>query len=169
VTTAIWYTRAGPSWGRIPQRDLDRIEQVLDRLGVRRELVAETRFPRTGWAASPQPAQQPTGGSRHDRRRSWGNDLDKNRFVERLVAGLTDFPAYYAHMGAPNRSGPAPVDLSRPEPVDFGRLRERIVAGKEVVDQRDRTAYTADHVAGTDRDRAGRTIRDVAWLAHPVG
>jgi glyoxylase-like metal-dependent hydrolase (beta-lactamase superfamily II) len=33
-----------------------------------------------------------------------GNDAltepDENRFVERLVAGLTAYPAYYAHMGA---------------------------------------------------------------------
>jgi hydroxyacylglutathione hydrolase len=82
-----------------------------------------------------------------------GNDAltepDENRFVDRLVAGLTAYPAYYAHMGARNRGGPAAVDLSLPEPVEPRRLAERIEAGEWVVDLRDRTAYAAGHVVGT--------------------
>jgi hydroxyacylglutathione hydrolase len=82
-----------------------------------------------------------------------GNDAltepEEARFVDRLVAGLTAYPAYYAHMGARNRSGPAPIDLSTPELVQPGQLAERITAGEWVVDLRDRTAYAADHVAGT--------------------
>ena len=74
---------------------------------------------------------------------------DPSRFVERLVAGLTAYPAYYAHIGARNRGGPAPIDLSAPEPADPEQLHKRITAGEWVVDLRDRTAYAADHVAGT--------------------
>jgi hydroxyacylglutathione hydrolase len=74
---------------------------------------------------------------------------DPSRFVERLVAGLIAHPAYYAHVGARNRGGPAPIDLSAPEPVDPEQLHKRITAGEWVVDLRDRTAYAADHVAGT--------------------
>jgi hydroxyacylglutathione hydrolase len=74
---------------------------------------------------------------------------DPSRFVERLVAGLIAYPAYYAHIGARNRGGPAPIDLSAPEPVDPEQLHKRITAGEWVVDLRDRTAYAADHVAGT--------------------
>lgn len=74
---------------------------------------------------------------------------DENRFVEKLVASLSAYPAYYAHMGARNRSGPEPIDLSPPERLDPERLRARIEAGEWVVDLRDRTAYAADHVAGT--------------------
>jgi hydroxyacylglutathione hydrolase len=74
---------------------------------------------------------------------------DPSRFVERLVAGLIAYPAYYAHVGARNRGGPAPIDLSAPEPVDPEQLHKRITAGEWIVDLRDRTAYAADHVAGT--------------------
>jgi hydroxyacylglutathione hydrolase len=74
---------------------------------------------------------------------------DEDRFVARLVAGLTAYPAYYAHMGPRNRQGPGPADLSPPEPIDAGELRARIKAGEWVVDLRDRTAYAAEHVDGT--------------------
>ena len=74
---------------------------------------------------------------------------DPSRFVERLVAGLIAYPAYYAHIGARNRGGPAPIDLSAPEAVEPEQLHKRISAGEWVVDLRDRTAYAADHVAGT--------------------
>ncbi|MCF7552649.1 MBL fold metallo-hydrolase [Pseudonocardia sp. WMMC193] len=74
---------------------------------------------------------------------------DEDTFVERLVAGLTAYPSYYAHMGARNRQGPGPADLSAPEPVDADELRHRIKAGEWVVDLRDRTAYTAEHISGT--------------------
>jgi glyoxylase-like metal-dependent hydrolase (beta-lactamase superfamily II)/rhodanese-related sulfurtransferase len=74
---------------------------------------------------------------------------DEDAFVEALVAGLTAYPAYYVHMAPLNRQGPAAPDLSPPEPVDPDQLRKRIAAGEWVVDLRDRTAYAADHVAGT--------------------
>ena len=74
---------------------------------------------------------------------------DEDAFVARLVAGLTAYPAYYAHMGPRNRQGPGPADLSPPEPVDAEELRSRIKAGEWVVDLRDRTAYAAEHVHGT--------------------
>ena len=95
-----------------------------------------------------------------------GNDVltepDENRFVERLVAGLTAHPAYYVHMGARNRGGPAPIDLSTPESVTPEQLRERITAGEWVVDLRDRTAYAADHVAGTIG--IGLSMQFATWL-----
>jgi hydroxyacylglutathione hydrolase len=95
-----------------------------------------------------------------------GNDAltepDENRFVERLVAGLTAYPAYYAHMGARNRGGPSPVDLSTPELLEPGQLAVRITAGEWVVDLRDRTAYAADHIAGTIG--IGLSAQFATWL-----
>ncbi len=74
---------------------------------------------------------------------------DEDAFVAKLIAGLTAYPSYYAHMGARNRQGPAAADLSAPQPVDPDELRTRIKAGEWVVDLRDRTAYAAEHIGGT--------------------
>lgn len=74
---------------------------------------------------------------------------DEDAFVGRLLSGLTAYPRYYAHMGPINRTGPAAVDLSAPEPVDPVEIRRRIHAGEWVVDLRSRTAFARGHLAGT--------------------
>jgi rhodanese-related sulfurtransferase len=75
--------------------------------------------------------------------------LDEQDYVDTLLAGLDAYPAYYAHMGPINRRGPAPVDLSPPEPVQPAELRRRIEAGEWVVDLRERSAFAAGHLAGS--------------------
>ena len=74
---------------------------------------------------------------------------DEDAFVEELLANLTAYPAYYAHMGARNTEGVAAPDLSPPEPVDADELRRRIEDGEWVVDLRSRKAYATGHVRGT--------------------
>ncbi len=74
---------------------------------------------------------------------------DEDEFVEQLLANLTPYPAYYAHMGARNAAGPTAPDLSPPEPVDSAILRARLAEGEWVVDLRSRRAYAAGHVSGT--------------------
>ena len=74
---------------------------------------------------------------------------DEDAFVAKLLSGLTAYPRYYAHMAPINRAGPAPVDLSPPEPVDPAEIRRRIHAGEWVVDLRSRTAFARGHLAGT--------------------
>lgn len=74
---------------------------------------------------------------------------DEKTFVDELLAGLSDYPAYYAHMGVINREGPQPVDLSPPRRTDIDELRERIEAGEWVVDLRHRTAFAAGHLGGS--------------------
>jgi hydroxyacylglutathione hydrolase len=74
---------------------------------------------------------------------------DEQSYVDELIAGLTAYPSYYAHMGVINKQGPAPVDLSPPQPVDPDELRRRIDAGEWVVDLRNRTAFAAGHLGGT--------------------
>ena len=75
--------------------------------------------------------------------------LAADRFVTDTLAGLDAYPAYYAHMGVANASGPAPVDLSPVARADAAELRRRIAAGEWLVDLRHRKAYAASHLAGT--------------------
>ncbi|QYG95358.1 MBL fold metallo-hydrolase [Iamia sp. SCSIO 61187] len=74
---------------------------------------------------------------------------DEDSFVAELVAGLTAYPRYYAHMGVRNAEGADEADLSIPAEVDPSELRRRIDAGEWVVDLRERTAFSAGHVPGT--------------------
>ncbi|GGC68115.1 MBL fold metallo-hydrolase [Hoyosella rhizosphaerae] len=74
---------------------------------------------------------------------------DEQSFVDELIAGLAEFPAYYAHMGVINTEGPQPVDLRMPEQVDPSTLRKRINDGEWVVDLRQRRAFAAGHLSGS--------------------
>ncbi|WP_433271989.1 MBL fold metallo-hydrolase [Actinosynnema sp. CS-041913] len=76
-------------------------------------------------------------------------DEDEQHFVETLIANLTAYPSYYAHMAPLNRSGPGAADLTVPAPLRPDELRARIDAGHWVVDLRSRVAYAAGHVRGT--------------------
>jgi hydroxyacylglutathione hydrolase len=90
---------------------------------------------------------------------------DEDAFVESLIANLSAYPAYYAHMGALNRGGPAAPDLSPPVPLDAHQVRTRIDAGEWVVDLRDRTAYAASHVHGSVGISLGNQFSTyVGWL-----
>ncbi len=86
----------------------------------------------------------------HERRTNIACTTDgEDAFVEQLLAGLTAYPRYYAHMAPMNRQGPPPIDLSPPEPVDPVELRRRIHAGEWVVDLRERKVFARSHLAGT--------------------
>ncbi|BBY26439.1 MBL fold metallo-hydrolase [Mycolicibacterium sediminis] len=90
---------------------------------------------------------------------------DESTYVADLIAGLSAYPAYYAHMGVINAAGPSPVDLTTPEPVDPAELRQRIDAGEWVVDLRTRTAFAAGHLAGTfGFELSGSFVTYLGWL-----
>jgi hydroxyacylglutathione hydrolase len=74
---------------------------------------------------------------------------DEDEFVKDLLAGLTAYPRYYAHMGPANRRGPAAPDLTAPRRADPAELRRRIDNGEWVVDLRQRRAFAASHISGT--------------------
>ena len=75
---------------------------------------------------------------------------DEDEFVKGLLAGLTAYPRYYAHMGPANRQGPAAPDLTTtPRRADPVELRRRIDAGEWVVDLRQRRVFAAGHLSGT--------------------
>lgn len=90
---------------------------------------------------------------------------DEDLFVETLIANLTAYPAYYAHMAGLNRSGPAAPDLTAPAPLAAHELRARIDAGEWVVDLRDRTAYAASHIHGSVGIALGQQFSTyLGWL-----
>ncbi len=90
---------------------------------------------------------------------------DEQTFVEQMLAGLDDYPAYYAHMAPANLSGPARPDLEPPAPVDPDELRSRIDAGEWVVDLRNRVAFAAGHVPGSlNFGLDGSFATYVGWL-----
>ncbi|EHR50851.1 Zn-dependent hydrolase, glyoxylase [Saccharomonospora marina XMU15] len=75
--------------------------------------------------------------------------LEADDFVNRTLAGLDAYPAYYAHMGVANANGADLVDLSPPKRAEATELRERIEAGEWVVDLRSRKAFSHRHLSGT--------------------
>ncbi|MEV3948491.1 MBL fold metallo-hydrolase [Streptomyces halstedii] len=100
-----------------------------------------------------------------ERRSNEALTLDADTFVARVLAGLEDVPAYYAHMGPVNASGPAPVDLTPPRIADPAEIADRLAAGEWVVDLRNRAAFSQGHVAGTlNFEAEGKLATYLAWL-----
>jgi len=75
--------------------------------------------------------------------------FDEETYIRELLAGLNDYPAYYAHMAPANAAGPSEPDLSPPGKADPAEIRRRIEAGEWAVDLRNRTAFAAGHVPGS--------------------
>lgn len=100
-------------------------------------------------AATQPEGSVPSSTIGRERRVNPALTLDEQRYVSELLAGLDAYPAYYAHMGPANASGPAGPDLSPPHRAEANELRHRIEAGEWVVDLRARRAFAAGHVAGT--------------------
>ena len=95
--------------------------------------------------------------------------VDEETFVERLLAGLTAYPRYYAHMAGINRRGPEPINLSPPELVDPIEIQRRIHAGEWVVDLRSRTAFARKHLAGTVNVEVGDSFATYLGWTVPWG
>jgi glyoxylase-like metal-dependent hydrolase (beta-lactamase superfamily II)/rhodanese-related sulfurtransferase len=91
--------------------------------------------------------------------------LGQDEFVAELLAGLDAYPAYYAHMGPANASGPPAIDLSLPAAADPVELRRRIDAEEWVVDLRSRQVFAAGHLRGTlSFDVDGNAVTYLGWL-----
>ena len=90
---------------------------------------------------------------------------DEQAYVEELLAGLEEFPAYYAQMGPANSAGPDAPDLSAPEVADPAELRRRIEAGEWIVDLRTRSAFAAGHLSGSvNFGIDGQFITYLGWV-----
>ena len=75
-------------------------------------------------------------------------DPDEEHFVRDLIANLTAYPSYYAHMAPANAQGPGPANLSVPESLDAGELTRRLADGEWVIDLRNRVAFSSNHLQG---------------------
>lgn len=132
------------------------------------ELPAATAvYPTHGFgsfcSAAPTDGDASTIGDQ--RRKNPALTRGEQEYVDELLANLSAYPAYYAHMGVINRAGPQAPDLSAPEPVDPDELRRRIDAGEWVVDLRGRTAFAAGHLAGTyGFELSGSFVNYLGWL-----
>ena len=117
------------------------------------ELPPETQvYPTHGFGGFCGATRRPSGDSSTIAEQRTTNPAltqGEQTYVNELLAGLSAYPAYYAHMGAINKAGPAPLDLSLPEPVHPAELSRRIATGEWVVDLRNRNTFAAGHLSGS--------------------
>ncbi len=94
--------------------------------------------------------------------------LDEDPYIAGLLAGLDDYPAYYARMGPANAAGPAAPDLTLPTTSDAGQISRRIASGEWVVDLRGRRAFAAGHLPGSLSFEYGDSlVANLGWLLPP--
>jgi hydroxyacylglutathione hydrolase len=92
-------------------------------------------------------------------------DPDEDHFVRELIANLTAYPSYYAHMAVANARGPGPAELSVPESLDAAELGRRLADGEWVVDLRQRVAFAHQHLHGSVSFEYGNSFSTyLGWL-----
>ncbi len=87
----------------------------------------------------------------YEKRFNWGlAAMTEDQFVQRVLDGQPEPPAYFAQMKRINKEGPALLHgFRRPERLPTTRLRELLAAGQVVVDTRTAAAFAVAHVPGT--------------------
>lgn len=149
-------------YGSVGRTDLvapsDTVGLTRDQYASVRRLVAEARhdaalFPTHGFGSFCSSGPATRSGSSTVGEQLTANhaltDPDEDHFVQELIANLSAYPAYYAHMGAMNAKGPGPADLAVPESVDPTELTRRLEDGEWVVDLRRRVAFASNHLKGS--------------------
>ena len=117
-------------------------------------------------AAAPSGSAGSTIGD--ERRANPALTLDEGRYVDELLAGLDDYPAYYARMAPANAAGPVAPSLAPPAPASAAQVAARIAAGEWVVDLRARRAFAAGHVPGSLSFEYGDGFAThLGWLLPP--
>ena len=94
--------------------------------------------------------------------------LDSDAYVAGMLAGLDDYPAYYAQMGPANAACPAASDLAPPALSGVAQIRRRVAEGEWVVDLRSRRAFAAGHLPGSLSFEYGdNLVANLGWLLPP--
>jgi hydroxyacylglutathione hydrolase len=96
-------------------------------------------------------------------------DPDEEHFVRELIANLTAYPSYYAHMGAANAQGPGRAQLAVPESLEAEELARRLRAGEWVVDLRHRVAFASNHFRGAVSFEYGNSFGTYLGWVMPWG
>ena len=96
-------------------------------------------------------------------------DPDEEHFVRELIANLTAYPSYYAHMGVANARGPGPAELAVPESLDAAELARRLHDGEWVVDLRHRVAFASNHLQGSVSFEYGNSFSTYLGWVMPWG
>lgn len=92
-------------------------------------------------------------------------DPDEDHFVRELLANLTAYPSYYAHMAVANARGPGAAELAVPESLDAGELARRLADGEWVVDLRQRVAFANQNLHGSVSFEYGNSFSTyLGWL-----
>jgi hydroxyacylglutathione hydrolase len=74
---------------------------------------------------------------------------DEELFAKTIIAGLTAYPKYYAHMGRINSAGPRASHFEPPALQSAQDIYDRITKGEWVVDLRSRRDFAKAHIIGT--------------------
>ncbi len=75
---------------------------------------------------------------------------DEETFVRQQLAGLRAYPAYYAYMGAVNRTGPLVLgNLPTPKGLSADEVAQCVEAGAWLIDGRDRSEFARAHIPGS--------------------
>ena len=75
---------------------------------------------------------------------------DEEEFVQRQIAGYSEYPAYYKYMGPTNREGPRVLGrMPSPSPFAPQQVQGSMRAGMPLVDGRSREAFARGHVPGS--------------------
>lgn len=149
-------------YGSVGRTDLvhadDTVKLTHDQYASVRRLVSESApeaplYPTHGFGSfcSSGPASgasASTVGEQRDSNHAL-TDPDEEHFVQELIANLTAYPSYYAHMSPANAAGPEPADLTVPESLNAEELGRRLAGGEWVVDLRNRVAFASNHLQGT--------------------
>ncbi|MFW0773262.1 MBL fold metallo-hydrolase [Paenarthrobacter nitroguajacolicus] len=91
-------------------------------------------------------------------------DPSEDHFVAQLLANITAYPAYYAHMSPLNAAGVGTADLAVPDSVDAEELTRRLDAGEWVVDLRHRVAFADSHLKGSVSFEYGKGENFTSYL-----
>jgi hydroxyacylglutathione hydrolase len=127
-------------------------------------------YPTHGFGSFCAPAGPSSEGSTigEERHANPALALDEDSYIAWLLAGLDDYPAYYAQMGPANAAGPAVPDLTPPAVSSAARISRRIAAGEWVVDLRNRRAFAAGHLPGSLSFEYGDSlVSNLGWLLPP--